>query len=383
MRKHPLYLILILTLFAYPCASKENHAGNASPELKERKTDPQKVYDWLTSLQMENGLLPSSRGGDVVSLYDNSLAAIVFSCRGDFERAKAILDFFDNRRAVEMLDPPQGFGQFRNCQGDPGTPHRWLGDNAWLLIAIRNYRKLSDNPDAYQSLAKDLEQWIRALQRDADGAIMGGIDSNGNEIGVNVEGNIDSFCAVSGYDDFHRNLLRYLGAHHWDGNKDMLCLGGNYRYILDFVSWGYSTFEDMPKKQLKQAEKLFLTTQTATANGVTLKGFCFDKDLNTIWLEGTGQMVVAFKSAGLEDKANEYLVEMEKLILEDPAVQGTGGLPYVSNPGDHATTSLLWSGAELNPCVSSSTWYLLGKWGHDPMRLDRGARIPKKDKFWK
>lgn len=60
-----------------------------------------------------------------------------------------------------------GLFQFRNSIGQP-YGNRWLGDNAWLLIALNNYQSISGD-NSFQSLQYSLDQWIRQ-QQDVDGA---------------------------------------------------------------------------------------------------------------------------------------------------------------------------------------------------------------------
>ena len=99
------------------------------------------VYQWLVNEQLSNGLLESTTGNNFVSLYDNSLAALAYISRGDNLKAEAIFDFFNNYVNSELLSETGGFAQFRDRYGFPlSGSGRWLGDNAWLLIALNNYK---------------------------------------------------------------------------------------------------------------------------------------------------------------------------------------------------------------------------------------------------
>ena len=79
-----IYLILFFTACKNPATTEE-----FAPEVK-----VDSVYSWLTNMQQANGLLLSSEGGRLVSLYDNALAAMAFSSYGDLSRAEKIFDFF-------------------------------------------------------------------------------------------------------------------------------------------------------------------------------------------------------------------------------------------------------------------------------------------------
>ncbi len=353
--------------------------------LLPKKSPEHRVLTWLESLQLPNGLIESLNGSNFVSLYENSLAVIAFSIYGDFPRAEKILDFFDNAAPSEMDKSPGGFAQFRDRKGVPldGRPHRWIGDNAWLLLAINNYHHLSGN-QKYQNLANKLQSWIRSLQ-EPDGSLSGGYDADGNKIWTSTEGMIDSFNAVEGYDNFHKKILKCLSGKYWDSSQGIFLAWvehERYRYALDLHSWGYCAFQGVPKSLLSRAERYRLT-KIAEANKKVITGFCFDMDLDTIWLEGTGEMVVAYQSAGMCSLARFYLREMEKMIIPSSYCAKTGGIPYATNPGTHYAQGQLWEGVAINPSVASSTWYLFAKSKYDPMALGRNKNIPDNDIFWK
>ncbi len=342
------------------------------------------VYGWLKSLQLPNGLLESAEESNFVSLYDNSLAAIAFSYKGDFDRAEKVFDFFNKNLESEMKQSPGGFGQHRDRQGVPfnGTPHRWLGDNAWLLIAINNYHHLAGN-NKYRELVASLEEWMRSLQDETDGGVWCGFDKDGNRIGKATEGIIDAFNGVSGYDSFHKKILEFLKTKYWDPKEKTFLAWKEhpkYKYALDLHSWGYCAFPNMPRVVLEQADR-YRTTTIAAVNNKNIAGFCFDVDLDNIWLEGTGEMVVAYHSAGMDFMVEYYNRELDKMIVPCKKGNNLGGLPYATNKGSAYGEGQLWEGSDLNPCVSSSAWYLLGKWGFDPMALGRNKDIPAQDLF--
>ena len=341
-----------------------------------------RIYTWLESQQLPNGLIESSEKSNMCSLYDNSLALMAFSVRGDFKRAEGILDFFQSRLKTEMKAAPGGFGQFRGCDGNTfGPPHRWLGDNAWLLIAINNYHKLAGN-QKYREMAETLEAWIRSLE-DKGGVIWGGFEEDGRKIGPNPEGMLDAFNAVPGFDDFHGKFLRNFKLQHWQPKERTIRSSSavpQHRYALDLLAWGYCAFPGMTPEILRTAE-LCLTTKTSQ-NGKEVTGFCFDQDHDNVWLEGTGQMVVAYNTAGQADRASTYLTELEKAVVPSRKDPELIGIPYTTNPGTHFGDFPLWNGAESNPCVSSAAWYLFGRWKFDPMALGQQKDIPPEYQFW-
>lgn len=368
-----------LFLFVSVC-SKNGYSGLPASGMK-----VDSVYSWLSHMQQPSGLLLSSEGGRYVSTYDNALAALAFTSYGDFNKAERIFDFFDGKLESEFFQNPGGFAQMRTADGIPveNRPHRWLGDNAWLLIAINNYHHLANN-QKYQNLTGALSNWILSLQ-DTDGGLWGGYDANGKRISKIAEGNMDAFNAIPGYTVFHQRLLAHFKAVRWDRRDHLLIAWADnpkYKYALDIHSWGYCLFEDYPVAVLTKARR-FLTTRKSTVTQKHISGYCFDEDRDVVWLEGTGQMAVAWIKAKKERKAQKYLQEMEKNLIRSSGFPESFALPYTANFGTSYGGEELWSGVDTNPAVSSTAWYLFGMLRFDPLELGYSKQIPEADKFWK
>lgn len=361
-------------------SSKEKLVFVASRELTITTPYVEKVTEWFEQMQLPNGLLASVESGNIISLYDNALAALVFIATKKYAKAEAIFDYFNKRIVSELCSGNGGFYQFRSTDDIPNGD-RWLGDNAWLLIALNNYSSYV-NSDKYFTLKTKLERWIRSLQ-DSDGGLWGGITVNNTIISKNTEGMIDSYCAVSGYDGFHKKLLNYLKENRFDANNQLFISWPNnyYQYALDNHSWGYCTFEDFPKSILDKTDR-YINTQRATANNCLITGFAPDIDKDIVWLEGTGQMIVAYQKANDTVKASTYLTEMTKLLIHSSLYPHVLGLPYSSNLGTTYGSIKLWDGADTNICISSSAWYLFAMLQFDPMAIGYNRSTPDKDKFW-
>jgi hypothetical protein len=93
-------------------------------------------------------------------------------------------------------------------------------------------------------------------------------------------------------------------------------------------------------------------------------------------------MIVAFRSAGLNQEADNYLSELEKTIINNVPINGVAGIPYATNLGTGYGNGLLWQGADTKPAISSSVWYLFAKHQFNPFGLVRIKNIPLTDKFW-
>lgn len=380
--KNSLILIVLLNIVFVSCNLGNSEKTEPDPDLPKIKVDS--VYNWFVHMQSENGLLLSSEGGRNVSLYDNALSALVFTSYGDFEKAEKIFDFFESRLESEMLVSPGGFGQMRRINGIPvdNRPRRWMGDNAWLLIALNNYHDKTGT-NKYHKLAGALADWIISLQ-DGDGGIWGGFQANGDRISKIAEGNIDAFNAISGYTSFHKKLLNYLEEVRWDEINQILIAwvdNPKHEYALDLHSWGYCIFEDFPKEVLQDADR-FITTKKSTLTNEMITGYCFDEDKDVVWIEGTGQMAVAFHTANIEDEAEKYLAEMRKNLAPSTLFENTFAFPYAANFGTSYGVSNLWTGVDTSLCVSSTAWYLFAMLRFDPLELGRNKNIPQDDRFW-
>lgn len=359
-------------------ASTTDMLITASRILSESETQ---IFTWFNNQQLFNGLLQSSEIGTMISLYDNALAAMVFMLRGDFSRAERIFNFFDSQIDAELTNGVGGFSQFRDANGVP-TNHRWMGDNAWLLIALNNYKALT-GANTYDRLASEITDWLLELQDD-DGGVFAGYGADNQLLNYKVtEGNIDAFNAVVGYDTFHSNLLNYLELNRWEAStKSLIAWPENptYLYALDIHPWSYCIFENFPSQTLITAER-FITTQT-TANGEQVTGYCFDEDKDTVWTEGTGQMALALGLAGMEQQKEFYLSELEKVIIESENMLNAKGIPYATNPGTVYGADLLWSGADTHISISGGAWYLFAKFNFNPFGVQLTKNIPYSEKFW-
>ncbi len=351
------------------------------PEDEIPETDLTIAVNWINNMQSENGLLESSENTDFVSLYDNALAALVFMELNEMDRAEKIFDYFNGQVNNELLNADGGFYQFRDSNGENGN-RTWMGDNAWLLIALNKYHSVTGN-EKYKMMAQGIEQWLRGLQ-DTDGGLWGGLNENGTVIPKVTEGIITAFNAVQGYDDFHKNILTFLKENRWDAtNKILWAWPENpaYNHALDLHSLGSLIFKDYSPQNLLQADR-FYTTQTSTVNGLEISGYCFDEDKDVVWMEGTAQMAVAHKISGNDIFANELIVELEKSSINSASISDSKGIPYTSNYGTTYGSNLLWNHADLTPALSATAWYIFAKTSVNPLELGQQKEIPILESFW-
>ena len=94
------HLLLILLLFS--CNKRD-----VTPEEDESTHVPSEnetqILTWFDDQQLSNGLLESAENGNIVSLYDNALAAMVYMLRGDFTKSEKIFDFSSSPKLVGIV----------------------------------------------------------------------------------------------------------------------------------------------------------------------------------------------------------------------------------------------------------------------------------------
>jgi len=337
------------------------------------------VLMWLDSMQLSNGLIETSFQSNFISLYDNALSVCAFVSVGRYDQAREILDFFQARLNTEMLSGTGGYFQFRTASGPQGS--RWLGDNAWLLIAIHNYEHATGDLQ-YAAMRDALENWIRE-QQDTDGGVFGGTDAAGVVIGKVTEGIIDAFNAVRGFDSFHEGILAYLEQERWDTTDQLLVSwpGSDYYYALDNFSWGYCTFEGFPDRVLDEADR-FLNAQVHIPSQQIIEGCCFDEDRDAVWLEGTSQMAIAYLKSGNATRANAILYEVAKARVNESSWPGVFGIPYATNMRTGYGNGVLWPGIDAQPATAACCWFIMACNEFDPMALNYEKGIPDSFRFW-
>lgn len=325
------------------------------------------ALNWVRSVQHPNGLLESAKGTGFVSLYDNALAAILFTWSGEPERAQQIFNFFKDRMDAEFEQTGGGFFQFRHISGS--DPSRiWIGDNAWMLLALRQYREVY-NDTRYAAMSQALEDWLRNMQQ-ADGSLASGINEDGSAIPLVTEGMLTAYQAVPGNDAFHQKILEYLSQHRWDGtlNQFQTDAGGTrYTHALDLHSLPALIW---PKHQLPflQSASQFHTTQTHSVHGHQVAGYCFDRDLDVVWLEGTSQIALAQLENNMPAAFETTLENLQSALVPGIADPTTLGMPYSANPGSSFGAVSLWSHAHTRPALSATVWYLFTQLKRNPLQ---------------
>ena len=150
---------------------------------------------------------------------------------------------------------------------------------------------------------------------------------------------------------------------------------------MDLHSLGFMVFEEYPLSTLDAADR-YITTQNSTTTGEELWGYCFDEDKDVIWLEGTGQMALAYRHARMNSRADEILYELSKAGMQYIEDGSFHGLAYSSNQGSTYGAVPLWDHADSKTTLSSTIWFLFNILDFNPLVLGQSKNMPDTDKFW-
>ena len=351
------------------------------------KTYPWPVYRWLTQQQDAATGLVASQQDQFASTYNNALAIMAFTLKGDYAKAKRVLErfkasaseFFAGRcsefdLACSTTDPcdgthPCGFFQSRNSTTGAfdANSDRWIGDMSWLLMAAQYYRDTTGDI-SYDSMITATLRLLKDFQQPQGYIATGWI--HGDQVYTTTshpEGNLDAYKAlllfgedqaaqqVKDWLDFHDFFPEYNKRIWKEGPLDLhtwrLSLGDEYGFSLPDI--------------MRSDDTTILYSRTINYNNSLVTGFTPDpyycQSENNIWSEGTGQAAVSFYKAGYQEQGDFYVSQLERLLFEPHNYTGTQALslfalPTHCNPGADPAKGH----------VASTSWYIFAKEHFDP-----------------
>jgi hypothetical protein len=369
--------------------------------------DEDLVLQYLNSIQdhfSSDGWLVPAMEDNSGQTFNNAVTAMAFILKGEKQRAERILDFYaqridssnSNLNSQNFFYKGEARGFFQNINlNDSYSPFicdRWMGDNAWLLLAYKFYEKEYGFADKsfYSLVTNDLKNLLLALYTDDPsghgGFIQSGwrwgprnsatpvndyqlnvFDSNGNPVG-HEEGNIDAYAALKlcGVDSIAGKIKQWL-----DYRMNLLENMPGISLPLDLYSWRSLAFNNegsyyknlvlVPGNDKRFRKEVYF-------NGKEAAGFysSADSSVQNVWLDGSGHMVCAFYFAGYADTAEYYSNQLD-LFLINRNIDGTASLalPYTANK----TGGYDW--VDINKGFSSScAWYIFAKEKFNPFTLE-------------
>ncbi len=346
--------------------------------------DDNKIYIGLKEKQAAGGLVRSFDTLLDAYTYDQALAAMNYTYRKDVALSKKVFDVYkyvhDNYGGTFS-----GFHEDYNINSAVGgytvlNSSRVAGPNAWILLAMIHYRNVTGST-AYDTVINDVAAWLRGLQG-ADGAVQFGrvnstlITLKSTEHNFDVVAAFRAYAKMSGnsaynsYADAARNWLQtqmYVPAQQRFNVGTYANGTTNTDRALDAYSWAplaLSSFTNV----LTTAETDFKNTKVCDLTGLSVTGFDFSgppnfgPDLDAVWLEGTGQMALAYYLTDNLAKGDFYLQELDKAIVNTSA--NGQGMAYATNNG----TAYGFNMNSLNPAISSMAWYLFAKQKFNPFK---------------
>lgn len=366
--------------------------------------------------------LPSNDPFDTVLknvsfVYDDALALMNFAQAGDWQRAKLIADAFlyaqthdrfysDGRlrnayQAGDLAVPPgwKPRGIFGSAR-PPGwwqftpPPPRWVedtkfvstdtGNMAWVILALLTYYE-GQRTQPYLDATVKLAEWVHIHTTDPRGAggytggYIGHEPNPEKQLWKSTEHNLDLLAAferlfrITGDSKWHdrsHHARKFVEAM-WNDEKGAFMTGTTIDGItinqsvipLDGQTWGLMVLgkNTWTERAIAYAEVHHTATYTAP-NGHIYSGYDFNENGDGPWLEGTGQMVVAYKLLGNTGKAQQVLDEMRE--IQDTAPNGNGK-GIVAAPFDSVDTGFDWRYYNRLH-VGATAWFIMAEQGYNP-----------------
>ncbi len=332
--------------------------------------NPVKVYEWLVLQQSPTGLLGNQEKDDLSGVYTNALASLCYMHQGDIPRAERIFSFFAQYTESVAESSPGGFCQFWDAR--TGLPYldtdRWVGDNAWLLIALNTHLQVTGR-NTFGKMRRTIADWIVRLQ-DVDGGIRAGFNTAGPMDWKSTEANLDCHAALIEYPRERRRIADYLRSKMWVPSEGRFKMGSTVaESALDCSSWAVASLGTDYSRTLSYAETIFSRQEVCQATGNLVRGFSDFVSVDRIWLEGTGQMAAAYHVAGQHDRAQQVLAELDRAMMPSALWPGTAGI--ASHTNDPA-----WATGATTIFVPSQAWYLFATWQYNPMADPRDPNQP-------
>lgn len=329
------------------------------------RAKPEGAYVWIRGQLRPSGLVSNQQEDTFSGLYVGALAAFCYIHQNDVPAAEKLFDRLDAWRKDEAHWgkelSKQGLPQAWNAETGEAdlASDRWVGDNAWMLLALEYHHKKTGS-ERYAGLRAAIADWLVALQDPEDGGVWAGFNRNGPMKHKSTEGNLDCYAALTMRPEARAGVRRWLTEKMWVPSENRFRTGSSVdSTALDVVSWAVAALGPEYAKCLPYAEKHYTISAPMDAlPGKTAEGFGDLPGRQRVWFEGTGEMIVAYRVAGRHDDAARWIAAMEKVAV--PAKTVGHGWPCSSN--DPA-----WRGASTQPFVASGAWYLMGVWNLNPM----------------
>lgn len=296
---------------------------------------------------------------DVSYVYDNALAAMASMLMGNFGLAEEILNTLSNEVQKTSQGVPAESYLFSDRNGNASGLAN-SGNCAWLLQALNIYQKLKGGK-AYYATQKKLADFLISLQ-DIDGGIRG----NYYEWWKSTEHNIIAYSAIRNFGrlnglssyiikaerikDFIKSPAIWKNGHFNRGKNDTVVVTDTQSLGVLLLGSGYSSALNFAEANLRVS---------ASFNQDTVTGFDFNNDRDTVWIEGTLQMALAYYKTRNYIKGALYSNEAMKVTQPD------GSLILATNRG----TANDWWMLEPWRSIAPTCWLIFYRFKFSPLIL--------------
>jgi len=347
--------------------------------------------DWVSWLcdnqdRFTTGLVESQVGfsDHRAFTYDQAVAAIAFTRRGNLERTRGILDGMEALQAL-----PEGY--WRSAyRADTGAVWGWdigTGPVAWMVMAI-NYYESEAEDDSYAVMAEKAISWLEnRIDNDPCSGSYGALNLGENipdipnpEKVYSTEHQFDAYSAFRNRAVLTENhtlknrlyseadaILAYLVREPW--KDDHFERGYNDPETwLDCQSWAAMALgttgpggEDFVSA-LDYAYENMRRVMDYNSSITDVNGFSYNDYQDTVWIEGTLEMADAYLLFGDAGKGTYYLSEMARTVRDD------GGLSYSFD--ESGTPEGNWPLNLRYSSVSSVGWYYFAQMSFNPFVIE-------------
>lgn len=378
-------------------------------KLSMEKETISKMYGWVKARQdPRTGLIASFIGDDKIDdwafTYDQSLAAIIFTVSGDYERARKIFDFY--------ASTPSKDGAFFNAYyASGGEASEYIihsGPNIWLGIALLQYiNKTGDR--TYLPQADRIARWLVKLEKeDPEGGIRGGPEVSwyATEHNLDAYAFFDMLYKITSKADYLKvrdRIFNWLNTHSyhkngvpiWRGKGDSIIATDTYFWSIAAIGPEKLMSVDMdPDKIIEFAENnCYIESEFNKSDSEKIKvsGFDFAKKRHLprggiVSSEFSAQVVVSYKimsqyyrsrndaakAVFYDNKARDLLNELEKMLILSSSASGQSFpcLPYAS--AENADTGHGWftPQGKQTGSLSGTIYTIFGYYGFNPLQLN-------------
>ncbi len=295
-------------------------------------------------------------------VYDNALAAIASTIMGNYGMAKEILATLSTELKLSADNVPYESYMYSDITG-AGSGVSYCGNTAWLLQAYNIYQKYTASKE-FLATQKILADFLLKLQDPNDGGLRGSTydswkSTEHNSIACAALSNFGRLNNLFSYYNKAQKIKRFItSAAIWDGTRFNR---GPYdsTAVTDVQALGVLLLGVKYKTALAWAENNLSLIKPLNNSSVLIQGFDCNSHLDTVWLEGTLQMSLAFHRSATAAKYTFYLNEAVK------AQQKDGSLLLATNTGDASDFWMLqpWKAA------APTSWLIFNKLKFNPLIL--------------